>query len=413
MGRKYTFSVVYIMRNEEKHIRTTLGVQPIKDFIAAGGEVVVFDTGSTDSTPKIGEELGCKVVLAGNKFAIVLTEAQASKINKRFCWKNEPAIVKAGERIFDFGSARNAAGDSCSNDMVLQVDTNDLVEALDFDKIQEMLDTKKPLRFDYNHYLGHGGHKQIISRFYHRKHDRWSGKTHESLGWNGTYDTKISLKDDELRIRYMRDNTKVRNYFGGMALDLIDKPDEPRWYHYLGREMYYTERWHSAIALLEKQGEMSFAFAPERSHSLCIAGECWEKLGNMDKALANYHKALSVDSGRREPWVRAGHVYLKKDMFQSAAGFAYAAAAIPHTSVLYEPAQFYTHEPHYILYRALFWLNRKTEAKLHYDICMAYDPDNFMYQHDGKFFTELERGPCPYCASSPLKTDSDQCNTKQ
>lgn len=406
MTRKYSFSVVYIMRNEEKHIRNTLGVQPIKDFISAGGEVVIFDTGSTDATPAIAKELGCKVVLGGNKFAIHLTETQADKINKRFCWKGEPPIVKVGERIFDFGSARNAAGEACSNDMVLQVDTNDMVEAMDFDFIQDVLDKGTALRFDYTHYLGHGGHKQTISRFYHRKHDSWGGKVHESLGWNGTYHTKVTLTDTQLRIRYMRDSTKTRNYFGGMALDLIEKPDQPRWYHYLGREMYYTERWHSAIALLEKQGEMSGAFAPEKSHSLCIAGECWEKLGNLDKALADYHKALSVDSTRREPWIRAAHLYLKRDQFQSAAGFAYAAASIPQTSVLYEPAQFYTHEPHYIIYRSLFWLGRKEEARRHYDICIRLDPENYTYRNDEKFFKDTLPSPCVYCNVLA------QCSTK-
>src|SRR5574343_921331 len=103
-------SLVLIVRNEEKNIKDyieKLDWDPLKVI----NEVIIVDTGSTDSTiTKLRELEGIfipsylKVFYKGNKFDKIVTEQEIKNFEKRFGFA--PSI-KVGDLVFDFSEARN------------------------------------------------------------------------------------------------------------------------------------------------------------------------------------------------------------------------------------------------------------------------------------------------------------------
>ena len=125
------FSVVTIVRNEANRLPRLLA--SLAEFRSRGGEVLVLDTGSDDGTPQAAEEAGCLVAVEPRRFNGRLNVKQADRIQKAFSRAGEGPFLRAGERLFNFGAARNHAASIARNDFQLAVDGSDLVEAMDLD----------------------------------------------------------------------------------------------------------------------------------------------------------------------------------------------------------------------------------------------------------------------------------------
>ena len=89
-----------------------------------------------------------------------------------------------------------------------------------------------------------------------------------------------------------------------LALDALEHPDNPRWTHYLGRELHYQGRYRSAIPGLIEHGANEQTGSAERSEGLCLAGQCFEAIGNPGSAEDSYKRAFAVDATRRQPLIR-------------------------------------------------------------------------------------------------------------
>src|SRR5205085_7415714 len=120
-------------------------LQSCADFRAAGGEVVVVDTGSTDNTVQLATSSGCKVIQAGDQFSIHLTSEQADTINQTFIANNEQKIAAPNDRVFHFANARNYAASHAKNDFVFHVDASDVLETFDFWRLNTMLTSNTDL----------------------------------------------------------------------------------------------------------------------------------------------------------------------------------------------------------------------------------------------------------------------------
>ena len=104
-------SAVLIVKNEQKVIKRCL--KSVKDC----DEIVVLDTGSTDRTVAIAEEMGAKVKVS------------------------EPVVP------FHFANARNAAHDLASNDWIVAIDADEVLRAGMLAKIRAVMKeqaTKEP-----------------------------------------------------------------------------------------------------------------------------------------------------------------------------------------------------------------------------------------------------------------------------
>lgn len=434
---KYEFSIVMIVKNEEN--RLPLLLKSMGDFIKDGGEVVLVDTGSTDKTIEIGNEMGCKVVKSEMNFNTVLNKNIIKKLNNKFLELEDRPVLENGQNIFDFGSARNYASEFSSNDLIFQVDGSDIFENFDYNYINEKIIKDNVKRIEYTQ-IYNGVVELTISRFYNRKNEKWIGRIHEVLTDNLGYNSRTWLGKDKLCVYHYKQD-KVRNYMGGLMLDVMEHPSNPRFWHYLGRELFYFKKNRSAIKCLIRHSEFKNAWLPERSQSISHTGECYENIGNpylfkfikikqnveelekrikeienntneykkitdeikklkteqqeaydecyknYKEAIKYYNEAYTIFSGWREPFMRLAIIYQKLDDFQRSISYASGALMIYKTSGFQEPMINYSWLPHSILYWGLYWLNKKEEAKKHFNICMEIDPNNQKFINDSVFFT--------------------------
>jgi len=356
------------------------------------------------------ETCGAKVVSLGTKHRKIVNRNIAKRINQKFVVSPDDPIVSTGDWYFDFAGARNHATEFADHDMVLHIDTGDILEVLDWKPIAVMI-SKGVTRFTYWHYLGIGTERQLIARFYDRRIDYWKGISHEALTWNAKPANYVGANGEAsvgpqsgervdtsvIQVRYFRDYKKPRPYFIGMALDCMADPNSPRWYHYLGREMYYNKKWRSALKLLLHQTEMKTAWKPEKSQSWVHAGECYEGLNDFSKAMECYWKAHTTDPTRREPLIRLADLHrkiwiqtpqtmfeIRNDCCQAAVSMCKAAMQIPNTTALSENEGNYREFPHDHMYWALSHLGKWGKAKYHCKKALQYMPHNERYKRELK-----------------------------
>ena len=364
----------------------------------------MLDTGSTDATIAIAQRRGCRVELVHDQFDAVLDDAQAAEIERRFARGKDGPLVTAGQRLFHFADARQHAGLLAANRFVLQLDASDEVPALDIDAFDRWIDSGGVDSFEYNQLYGrphearHVGLR--IARFYDRTRYRWEGRVHELLSTSGPADTtaasRMRCDPTQLLVRHHKDETKPRNYLAGLALQVLECPQKSRWWHYLGRELFYHRWYESAIAALEEHAAMEGAWPAERSQSLCFMGESLEALGRVGEAKEVYRRAFTLDPTRREPLLRLATTCCRLGEFEVAAQCASQSLAIPHTNPYPELEANYTWIPHSLLYWSLFWLGQKDQARAHWEAYRSLypAPDDSTIREHARLFPPASVAAC-------------------
>jgi tetratricopeptide (TPR) repeat protein len=388
------FSVAIITRNEAHTLPRLFGT--LAEFRRRGGEVVLVDTGSTDRTAQRARAARCRVEEVGPRFDATLNEAQVEEITVRFAKNGEGPLVRVGQRLFHFAQAREYATSLTHHDFVLHLDASDELLALDLDLLHEHIRTGQVARFEYwkeatSANATFGAVTYHSSWFYNRWLYHWEGHAHEALYPNAPSSTSslrtIDCAKQHLLIRHTKDNNKPRHYLGSLALNVIADPGNPRWTHYLGRELYYCGWYRSALALLEEHASLPEAWTAERSESLCLAGACYEALRRPTEAATCYSRACQLDATRREPLLRLAELCRKQGDFRGSVTYAAAALTVPRTNGYLECETNYTYLPHVILYWSLFWLGQKKEARQHWEVCLQLAPENPCFRQHAKLFS--------------------------
>ncbi len=382
------FSIVVVVRNEARTLPHLLG--SLWPFRERGGDLLLVDTGSQDETAELGRDFGCRVVVPGERFAARLTDAQAQQIKRRFSREGEGPFVTAGQRLFHFARAREWAATRARHDLVWQLDGSDVVEAFDLDFIDGSIRRGEAGSVGYEVRLG--GLSFRTCRFYDRRFDRWEGRAHEGLYPRSKVSTtdvrapRLECPPDRLAVRHVRRGQKERNYLAGLALEALPRPARPRWLHYLGREFHYLGFHRSAIAALERHAGREDAWRPERSGSLCIAGQARLALGEPDAAADLFQRAFVIDSSWREPLLRMAGVCAARNDLEGTVAHATAALSIPKTTLYVEADENYTWAPHFLLYGSLLRLGRHEEARTHWQACIRLAPDLPAFREDTRLF---------------------------
>jgi hypothetical protein len=181
---RINFSVCFIGRNEEKTLPNAL--KSLEEFKSRGGQVCYLDTGSTDNSAKVARDWGCTVEEVGTKFLTMITKEQADAINTRFVVEDEEPILKEGDKLFDFASARNYCADNLAKeDHVAWLDCDEGYTVLNIDKVIEEINNgagQFEYEFVFSHdHLGAPLVQFIQSKFYNKKKLEWRGIVHECL----------------------------------------------------------------------------------------------------------------------------------------------------------------------------------------------------------------------------------------
>lgn len=229
-SEEINFSIVIIAKNEAKNIPVM--AKSAKEYLEAGGEICLLDTGSEDDTVNVAKELGFNVIISEEKFFKTLIRKDYYKWKRKNDIKSEP-VEKLPISFFSFDDARNAAAKIAKNDMIFFMDGCDHFVKFNFKEINRLIKEEDYENFfTLQLYSGARGH---INRFYNRKKGSWVGYTHEYIRLEGNLKQK-ELPEDILTIQH-NPGEKERRYMIGLILTHY-KMEDSRWNYYLGREFF-------------------------------------------------------------------------------------------------------------------------------------------------------------------------------
>ncbi len=400
MGVK--FSVCLIARNEAANLWRLH--KSLKEFLAREGEVVLIDTGSTDDTPSVARGLGFRVSEVGEKFIFEIPDTLAKAINERFVVSPEPPLVKAGDKLFDYAAARNYSARMASNDVVSMPDCDEQYTNLDIDAIERVIGQgfqQMEFHFIFAHYPNGQPAVQFRQcKMYDRRVMHWVGIVHEVL--QGTA-KRTYLPPSVLLLEHFQAPQEHRSrYMPGLSLDCYLNQDNDRNSHYLGRELIWSGRFRSAIKELTRHVNMN-RWQQERGQSMVLIGDAHLALGEDEKAIESWHRAIQIDDTRREPWLRLADYYWKRNNPQRTLCYAMASLEIPPNDCYMNVGAHYTFEPHERLYWALWALGDRKRSEEHFKKALGYDPTNPKFLNDKKFYLTADDAATreEYCPNPP------------
>lgn len=204
-----------IVKNEESNLESSLA-----SVSSSIDEIIIVDTGSTDKTKEIALKFTDKVY--------------------DYKWNN------------NFAAARNYSISKATNEYILVIDADEIIESIDYDKVIELIrvNPKKVGRLSIiNEYSRKGiEYKQSekISRLFSKKHFQYNGIIHEQIvsienNEIETFDIPLIIKhlgyEGELEIR----KKKTKRNIELLNMALKTNPNDPYLIYQLGKSYYMQE----------------------------------------------------------------------------------------------------------------------------------------------------------------------------
>lgn len=294
-------SAVLIVKNEEELLARCL--ESLKDIY---DELVIVDTGSTDTTEEIAHSFGARM--------------------GRFPW------------IDDFAAARTYAESLCFGQYVYWQDGDEiLIEG--HDRIKEIvaegkLDGVAPMMIYSRD--GSGATKSTFLRqeLLHKNNGLWEwvGAAHNWL--NGPCRTVEQGILVEHLDRPSGDRPNHKDIFEALRANLKGKGQIERGLFYLAREHYYRHHWHEVIALLRLLLDTEPNWPAQRARACVLLGNSWLSIGNQAEAASAYMRGIQEFPTTAEPYFQLGELRYKQGKYQEAATWLLA-------STIHVPSEFF------------------------------------------------------------------------
>jgi len=241
------FSVCVVARDEEKSLPGLLS--SLRQFLDAGGDLVLLDTGSKDRTAQIALDAGASVTQVGpSRFSIPITPAVSAAVNAAFVEPNEECIIRAGMELFDYGAARNLAESLAQNNMVCTPDADERFERLDLGAMNCILSDQLD-RFEVDFQDNPTNRFWYDARWHDRRAFSWVGTMHEHLvpKKTGGYSARIPTEACFM-VHEQAAHANRSTYLANIAYSLWKDPTNERQAHCLARQLMYEKRYRSAVA---------------------------------------------------------------------------------------------------------------------------------------------------------------------
>jgi len=297
-GKQCKVSLTMIVRDEENNLSHCL-----ESVAGLFDEIVVVDTGSTDSTIEIARSFGARVF--------------------EFAW------------VDDFGAARNAALAQATGDYAFWLDADDVVDPPEREKLMALLDRLRA--GDDACYVvrckcdpspdGSGGETVVdhVRLFPLREGIRWTYRVHEQIlpalkragvpvRWTGITVRHTGYVDKALRARKLDRDDKI------LREQLEDRPDDPFTLFNLGSIALEHQDWHGALGFLKRSLARSAPTDSITRKLFAQIARAHQMLGDSQAALRTCTEGLTLDPEDAELWFRKAVVHRNRGESAQAEG---------------------------------------------------------------------------------------------
>ncbi|MGM0498326.1 MAG: tetratricopeptide repeat protein [Bacteroidota bacterium] len=138
-------------------------------------------------------------------------------------------------------------------------------------------------------------------------------KIDEALDVNKTYEPAMEAKVRVLmsREKFSKANRKIKK-----ALD--EYPENPFFYYHKAEIAMEEEEYQEVLESVNKAQGLTKDDKKLLNKILVTKGAAYQKLGNTEKAMINYSKALEINSDNPNIFVYRGYLYYKKEQYKDA-----------------------------------------------------------------------------------------------
>ena len=353
-----TISLCMIVRNEEESLGRCL--ESAKDI---ADEIIIVDTGSTDSTIDIAKRYTQKVYF--------------------FPW------------IDDFAAARNFAFSKATRQYCMWLDADDVLEPADRDALLR-LKALLPEEVDVvmmRYHTAFDEKEQPTFSYYRERilrnspQYRWEGRVHEAIVPAG------NVVYSEIAVSHR----KKKEADSGRNLRIYEKQKQageafsPRDQFYYGRELYYNEDYDAAISVLREFLEEGRGWLENNIEACRTMALCYKTKGDAQKARAALLHSFEYDAPRAEVCCDLGELFLAEEKYEQAI-FWYELALTKQrndTSGAFVSPDCYGYLPYIqlcVCYDRMGW---KKKAREYNEKAGKLRPDSQAYQYNKAYYEKF------------------------
>jgi len=335
----YRISAAIICKNNEKVIERCLdSIRPYVD------EIVVCDTGSTDSTISIVKPM---------EDVFLYTD---------FKWCN------------DFSKARNHCNSKCTGDWIFSIDSDEVftMGPGDFETFHDRIEADGPLAYRIRKYSG--GLVYCLPRLYKNCSEvKWVNPFHNVLSVTGQkgnmLNASITEKKNKIELSYSDRQDRQKELIKTFKDRIKQSPKDERSMFYLARTYRDNHMVQDSIDWFEKYLEIAWW----KDEIYCA----WIGLGRQQQfidtpfAIRSFLKAYEVDPDRNEAQCEIMKIYLKEGLYKQV-GFYYEVCreGLPPDDKLFLERATYAYLPRYLYAQMLYNTGDLSGALRHGKLCM-------------------------------------------
>ena len=379
-------TLAFICQNETQILDEML--QSVAPHVS---EIICGWTGTNPETKTILEKHNAKILdlLEDEDCWITMTPAilkRMKEIDKDFNTSELPA------KLIHFAHARQKTFDGASNDLVLWLDSDDIL--LNGNNLKEITDQFKdpslgavwfPYLYDFDE-----GNRCVLElwreRIVNKKYYFWAGAVHETMLPKAEVNTYMSAK---LQVKHRPLHERISNSaYRNLSISLaeyarqtIEACVDARTLYDLARSYNSSGKFDKALDFFDKYLEES-NWDSERYTALMLQATIYIKFSQYEKAIEKMLAAVKIDPFRKDAYFKIAYVYFKQEMWDRTVYYTELGYNLPvKESILPQNPDELTSRPLLPFASALFNLQKFQEASLVAKKALEFYPENSWLKH--------------------------------